>query len=66
MPLYNVKMYVMNEMLSAWECHNLLNIKPSSFSILTTRFYSHVEGHEPAVLIVKTMDEEVESSDLSN
>lgn len=43
-----------------------LNIKPSSFPISTTRFYSHVEGHEPAVLIVKTMDEEVESSDLSN
>lgn len=23
------------------------------------RLYSHVEGHEPVVLIIKTMDEEV-------
>lgn len=26
---------------------------------LAYRFYSHVEGHEPAVVIIKTVDEEV-------
>ncbi len=26
---------------------------------LTYRFYSHVEGHEPVVLMIKTVDEEV-------
>jgi len=29
------------------------------FSLFLYRFYSHVEGHEPAVLIIKTRCEEV-------
>lgn len=47
------------QFLSTWKCHRFLNNKPNYFSPLITRFYSQVEGHEPAVLIVKTMDEEV-------
>lgn len=27
--------------------------------IFSSRLYSHVEGHEPAVLIIKSVDEEV-------
>lgn len=34
-----------------------LKKKKSPFS--TCRFYSCVEGHEPVVLIIKTLDEEV-------
>ena len=33
---------------------------------LSYRLYSHVEGHEPALLIIKTVDEEVTLDNILN